>query len=123
METEESRCLCGSRGSKLMQEPITEAPERGLLGLGDWVSRDELLGERIDEVTILDHPIIEVRSRGETGGADVADHPLLLDTGPVADPRRDPGQVVVHGPVAPPMLDEHRFAIAAVPPRREDHPL
>src|SRR3990172_6847477 len=116
METEESRCLCGSRGSKLMQEPIPEVPECRLVGLGDRVPRDELLGERIDEVTILGQTIIEVRSRGETGGADVADHLFLPDTGPLADPRRDPGQVVVHGPVAPPMLDDDRFAVAAVPP-------
>jgi hypothetical protein len=106
-----------------LEEPIPEAPEFRLPGVGDRIPRDELLGEWIDEVTILDHPIIEMGSRRETGRANVADHLLLPDTAPVADPRRDCGQVVVHGTEAPSMLDEDRFAVATVPPRGEDNPV
>jgi len=85
----------------LLEEPLPELAECCMAGGWDGIARNELLGEWIDEVTVLDHPIIEMRSRGETGGADVADHLLLPDTAPVADAQRDPGQVIVHGLVAP----------------------
>ena len=53
------------------------------------------------------HPEIQVRTGGQAGGADVADHLLLADAGSRTDPAGETRQVQVVGLVASGVVDDH----------------
>jgi len=113
----------GRGGLELLDELVAETAEPGPLGLGDRVSRDELLTERIDKPTIFDHTVIKVGAGRETGRAHVTDDLFLSNAPPLADSPGEPRQVVVHGAIAQPVLDQDSLAVSPLPTGREDHPV
>jgi len=92
-------------------------PGRG----GDGVARQEGLFQGIDERAVLDHAVIQMRSRRKPGGAHVADYVALRDPGSPADSLPEPGEVAIDGLVIGSVAQDDRIAVPAFPTCELDH--
>src|SRR5262249_26550196 len=79
--------------------------------------------ERIHERAVARDTVIEVRSGGEAGGADVADHLALAHASAGGQTRSQPRKVVVHGLVARAVAEAYRDAVATRPTGRDHSPV
>src|SRR5262245_4450424 len=97
--------------------------ELGPRGGGDRLSWNELLAERVDEGAVVRDAVVEMRTCGQPGGADVADDLLLVHAR--ADPHvgGDAREVVVLRLVTGAMANVHLDAVTAVPARMHDDPV
>src|SRR5262245_920934 len=115
--------LVGCCGFEARYEFACLVGELGPQAGGDRLSRNELLAERVDEGAVVRDAVVEMRTCGQPGGADVADDLLLVHAR--ADPHvgGDAREVVVLRLVAGAMTNVHLDAVTAVPARMHDNPV
>src|SRR5712691_8132620 len=112
--------LKGCLRLELADHRVGSLEEPPALGGADRLARDEPLAQGVHELSVLRHPVVQVRPGGEPGRADPADDLALADSHATPDARVDLREVVVHRGVARAVADRHGDAVAAVPARRRD---
>src|SRR5713101_7651037 len=97
--------LKGCLRLELADHRVGSLEEPPALGGADRLARDEPLAQGVHELSVLRHPVVQVRPGGEPGRADPADDLALADSHATPHARVDLREVVVHRGVARAVAD------------------
>src|SRR5207244_672990 len=87
--------LKGCLRLELADHRVGSLEEPPALGGADRLARDEPLAQGVHELSVLRHPVVQVRPGGEPGRADVADDLALADSHATPHARGDLREGVV----------------------------
>lgn len=103
----------GDQGLALLQETLAFVP-------GNRVGHRHFLAKRVNVHTVDLELVVQVRSGGQAGGADIADDLALLDRAAGLDALGKALHVAVQRLVAVAVLDDHGIAVTTAAPGQFD---